>query len=137
MTKLTVRTLILLTIIGILSFNLFAQTRIRFPKGKSSTTVSGQLNGNADRSYALGARSDQYLSATISSRRDCVTFDNGETSISFNTDQGDNYLYLSNTCAARMNFTFTVSINNGGEDDKSFSTIFLSDRNFEGSFFFR
>lgn len=92
-----------------------AQTRIRFARGRTSTTVSGQIGGYGSRSLVLGARYGQLLSANVSSRNGCVKFSNGATSTSFVTQNGDNYLYLRNGCRSGSRFALTVSINYGSD----------------------
>lgn len=92
-----------------------AQTRIRFTRGRTSTTVSGSVVGNGSRSFVLGARYGQALSANVSSRGDCVNFSNGATSTSYITQNGSNYLYLRNRCGRAANFVLTVSINYGSD----------------------
>lgn len=105
----------LLLILLISSSDLFAQTRIRFARGRTSATASGSVGGKGSRSFVLGARYGQYLSANVSSRNGCVTFSNGATSTSYVTDSGNNYLYLSNGCSRQTSFTLTVSINYGSD----------------------
>lgn len=92
-----------------------AQTRINFARGRTSATVSGTVASRATRSYVLGARNGQYLSANVSSKNDCIKFDNGATSISFVTNSGNNYLYLENRCGRSTSFSLTVSINYGSD----------------------
>jgi hypothetical protein len=97
------------------SFDLLAQTRIRFTRGRTSTSVSGKIGGGGGRSYVLAARYGQYLSANVSSRNGCVTFGNGATSTSYITRSGNNYLYLNNGCRGLTSYTLTVSINYGSD----------------------
>ena len=111
MKKLNVKAVILMLILVVSSSDLFAQTRIRFARGRTSTSVSGSVGGNSSRTYVLGASYGQYLSANVSSRNGCVTFSNGATSTSYTTTRGNNYIYLSNGCGRATSFTLTVSIN--------------------------
>jgi hypothetical protein len=115
MKKLRIKALFLLLLLAAGNAELFAQTRIRFAKGRTSATVTGKLTGNGERRYILGARYGQYLSANVSSRNDCIVFGSGATSHSYITEDGDNYLYLVNTCGRLANFTLTVSINYGSD----------------------
>ncbi len=110
MKKMNVKAFILILILVVSSSDLFAQTRIRFARGRTSTSVSGTVGGYGERSFVLGARYGQYLSANVSSRNGCVKFRNGATSTSYTTDSGSNYLYLSNGCGRQTGFTLTVSI---------------------------
>jgi hypothetical protein len=97
------------------SFDAAAQTRIRFGKGRTSATVAGTAASYAGRTYVLGALYGQYLSANVSSRGDCLKLNNGATSTSYVTRDGNNYLYLSNRCARSVSFPLTVSINFGSD----------------------
>jgi hypothetical protein len=104
--------IVALTLILLVSgSDLLAQTRIRFARGTTSTTVSGTLLGGDTRTYVLAARYGQSLSANVSSRNGCVTFQNGETSASYTTISGNNHLYVGNGCGRTTRFTLTVSIN--------------------------
>lgn len=94
---------------------LFAQTRIRFARGRTSATVSGTISGSGSRTYVLGARYGQYLSANVSSRNDCIVFSSGATNTSYVTGAGNNYLYLRNRCSGQVGFSLTVSINYGSD----------------------
>lgn len=95
--------------------NLWAQTRINFARGRTSATVSGQISGYGERSFVLGARYGQVLSANVSSRNGCVKFSNGATSLSYITQAGNNYIYLINSCRNQTGFSITVSINFGSD----------------------
>ena len=115
MKNIRIKALFLLLLLASASVELFAQTRIRFAKGRTSATVNGKIAGKGERRYVLGARYGQYLSANVSSRSDCIVFGNGATSQSYITENGDNYLYLVNNCGRLANFTLTVSINYGSD----------------------
>ena len=115
MKKLSVRASILILILTVSSSDLFAQTRIRFARGRTSTSVSGTIGAGGQRSFVLGARYGQYLSANVSSRGDCITFNNGATSTSYTTRAGNNFIYLRNGCGRAVSFTLTVSINYGSD----------------------
>jgi hypothetical protein len=58
----------------------------------------------------LAAREGQTLSANVSSRNGCVVLGNQETSTSYVTDAGDNYIDLFNRCRTATSFTLTVSV---------------------------
>ncbi len=115
MNKLSLNILLLMAVLVVTSSSLSAQSRIRFAKGRTSATVSGQINGQLDRSFGLSARYGQYLSANVSSRNGCVQFSNGATSFSYITKAGNNSLYLINRCRNSTSFTLTVSINFGSD----------------------
>lgn len=95
--------------------DLSAQTRIRFSRGRTSTTVSGSLGGAYGKTYILGARRGQVFSGNISSRGDCIVFSAGATSMTYVTEPGDNLVRIRNNCRSAANFTMTVSINFGSD----------------------
>jgi hypothetical protein len=110
--KITTQILMLAMVLLLAHSDLFAQqrrTRIRFRAGSSSATVSGRIAAGASRSFVLGSSTGQRLRAVISSRNDCVVFDSGGTTNSFETHSGDNFLSIHNRCG-RVNFSLTVSI---------------------------
>jgi len=109
------KAIVLILVLIISNICVAAQTRIRFARGSTSASVSSSIGGYASRSYVLGARYGQLLSANISSRNGCVTFSNGASSISYVTESGNNYLYLKNGCRGTTGYTLTVSINYGSD----------------------
>ncbi|MFN2502024.1 MAG: hypothetical protein ABR530_08435 [Pyrinomonadaceae bacterium] len=98
-----------------LAVDVAAQSRIRFPIGRTSTSTSGTISPSGAKSFVLGARYGQFLSANVSSRDDCINFSNGATSTSYITRNGNNFLYLRNRCGRAVRFTLTVSINYGSD----------------------
>ncbi len=116
MKKITTQFLVASLFLLLTCSNLFAQTatRVRFGKGKTSTTVTGKISGNGGiRTFVLGAKSGQTLSATVSSRNGKVYFEGNPddvTSYSFTTDSGDNYISVENLGKSATNFTLTISI---------------------------
>jgi hypothetical protein len=110
MHKVLTRAIVVLMAVTILSIASFAQTRIRFARGRTSTSVSASIAGNSQRKYFLAARGGQTLSANVSSRNGCVLLGNQQTSTSYLTDSGDNYIDLFNRCGTATSFTLTVSI---------------------------
>jgi hypothetical protein len=99
-------------LIGITTADALAQTRIRFARGRTSASASSSIGSGSGRSYVLSARRGQNLSANVSSRNGCVKFkDEGSTSTSFTTVNGDNVIWLINNCSRPTTFVLTVSIN--------------------------
>src|ERR1700704_1813980 len=94
MHKLLTRGIVVLIAVTILGIASFAQTRIRFARGRTSASVSSSIGGNSQRKYFLAAREGQTLSANVSSRNGCVVLGNQQTSTSYVTDSGDNYIDL-------------------------------------------
>jgi hypothetical protein len=106
------KVIVLILMLVVSSSDVLSQgaTRIRFARGRTSATVSGNVAGNTFRQYALSAKRGQRLSANVSSRNGCVIFSQGSTSIGFTTDSGNNYIELNNTCGRTASYTMTVSI---------------------------
>lgn len=102
-------TIVLLLMIASVS-ELFAQTRIRFARGRTSTSVSGTIGNIGERDFVLRASAGQYLSANVSSSGGCIKFSTISTSQAYPTDSGDNWLKLMNMCRRPASFTMTVSI---------------------------
>lgn len=102
--------IIIILALTILSTNLYSQTRIRFAKGRTSTSLSSSVGAIGERSFVLGAKYGQNLSASVSSRNGCIVFGNATTSTNYVTDAGDNYFNLMNRCRSVSAFTLTVSI---------------------------
>ena len=111
MKRIGIKVIILILAFNVLSFEIFGQiSRIRFARGRTSTTVSSSVRGMGERSYVMAARSGQNLSANVSSRNNCIMFGNTTTSLNYETDRGDNYFNLMNRCRSASAFTLTVSI---------------------------
>ena len=112
--KLGVKMLVLMMVGVMLTTDIMAQTRIRFGRGKSSASVSGRMAAGGSRSYVLGARRGQTLTATLSCGNGKCDFAQGEyhdTSYSQYVDSnGDVYITLHNHGTRSTNFTMTVSI---------------------------
>lgn len=112
--KLTLKLMILL-MIGLMSVSdLLAQTRIRFARGRTSATVTANIPGNGERTYILGARNGQTLSATVSCGNGRCDFAEGEvddTQYSQYVDyNGDVYITIHNHGSRATRMTLTVSI---------------------------
>lgn len=110
MKKKIVIAIVLIFVIGTTMADALGQTRIRFARGRTSTTVRGTLGSIGERDFVLRALEGQYLSATVSSSGGCVKFSTIETAQAFRTDRGDNWLKLMNMCRRRASFTMTVSV---------------------------
>ena len=110
MRKPLTRATVALMVLTIVAIGSFAQTRIRFARGRTSASVSSSIGGNSQRKYYLEARAGQTLSSNVSSRNGCVVLGNQQTSTSYVTESGDNYIDLFNRCRTATSFTLTVSI---------------------------
>ena len=74
---LTIKSFVVLIMIGTMDSAVFSQTRIRFARGKTSATVSGNLSSYASRSYVLGASRGQTMTVRVSSTSGRVWVDIG------------------------------------------------------------
>lgn len=94
-----------------LSMLAFGDTRIRFARGRTSATVTGQVSNGGRVCYYAGAKRGQTLSATISSGSGKVTiFESGDTSYNYEIEtSGDQSICVDNLARA-TSFTLTVSI---------------------------
>ena len=118
--KITAQFLLATVLLLLTCSDLFAQnvsvtdTRVRFQKGRTSTTITGRIGGNgAIRNFILGAKSGQNLCATVSSRNGSVYFEgysDDKTSLCFTTSSGDNSVSIENLARSATSFTLTISI---------------------------
>ena len=112
--KLGIKILVLMMMGIILTTDSLAQTRIRFARGRSSASVSGNLAAGATRRFVLGAMRGQTLTATLSCGNGKCDFTQGEyhdTSYSQYIDSnGDVVIGIDNHGGRATNFTMTVSI---------------------------
>ena len=83
-------------------------TRIAFRRGSVSESVNGRIRANRD--FVLRTLSGQYLTARVTSARNCVVFRDGESSAEYVTQQGDSRLTLINNCPGTSAFRLNVSV---------------------------
>ncbi|MCW5962032.1 MAG: hypothetical protein KIS76_17855 [Pyrinomonadaceae bacterium] len=67
---LVIKMFAVLMMIGMLDTLAFSQTRIRFARGKSSTTINARLDSGYMHSYVLGARAGQTMTVSVNSEAD-------------------------------------------------------------------
>ncbi len=104
----------LFAIISIAAFSnvtAFANTRIRFAKGRTSATVTGRVATGGRVCYFAGASAGQRFTATVSSRSGKVRiFESGETSYAYEVEtRGDQSVCVDNLAGATT-YSLTVSI---------------------------
>ncbi len=89
----------------------FADIRVRFARGRTSSTMTGRLGGGGAVCYVAGARRGQTLNATISSRNGRANFrSTGDTSYTETFDvSGDQRFCIYNN-GRLTTYTLTVSI---------------------------
>lgn len=112
--KIGVKITVLAMVLLMTASDSLAQTRIRFRRGTSSTTVSGTLASGATRGYVLRAAEGQTLSATLSSGNGRVDFTQGnlhDTQYSQYVEaDGDVYISVDNHGNRATRYTLTISI---------------------------
>ena len=112
--KIGLKIMVLMMIGVMFTTDSLAQTRIRFARGRSSASVSGTMAAGGARTYVLGARSGQNLSATLSCGNGKCDFAEGElhdTQYSQTVESnGDVWITIHNHGSRATNFTMTVSI---------------------------
>ena len=108
-----IKTLAVLMIIGMTDSVAFSQTRIRFARGKSSTTVSGTVAGSSSRAYVLNAQDGQTLLVRADSRGSVYVEVDGvfddEGLYTFEST-GDHTIIVYNNDNSRSTFTMYVEI---------------------------
>lgn len=109
-----IKLLVLALVCVMASVDVLAQARIRFARGRTSATLSGSIAANGSRSYVLGARRGQNLSAVLSCGNGKCDFAQGELHdtqyAEYVERNGDVYITIHNHGARATNFTMTVSI---------------------------
>ena len=85
--------------------------RLKFAKGRTSTTVSGRISNGGRICYFANAKKGQNFNATLSSKSGKVQiFETGETSYSYVIEvAGDQSVCVDNLAGATT-YTMTVSI---------------------------
>lgn len=94
-----------------LSIAALADTRIRFARGRTSATVTGRVANGGRVCYFAGARAGQRFTATLSSRSGkAVILESGETSYSYDVEQGGDQSVCVDNLAGATTYSLTVSI---------------------------
>lgn len=90
----------------------FADSRIRFARGRTSATVTGRVAAGGRVCYFAGASAGQSFNATLSSSTGKVEiFESGETAYSYEVETaGDQSVCVDNLGRAAI-YKLTVSIN--------------------------
>lgn len=112
--KLLVQFVLLTTISLMLNVDLYAQTRIRFARGRSSTTVSGTIPAKSNRYFVVGAKSGQTAAVSVNNRSLDIFTDEAQKGVkgwtNFETHSGDNEFGIYNPTNQAIRYTMTVSI---------------------------
>jgi len=83
-------------------------TRINFRPGATSATAAGTVEEEA--TFVLRAKSGQTLSGRITSSGGCIKFEDGGATTTIETDDGDNYLTVVNSCGKPTSMVLSVTI---------------------------
>lgn len=113
--KISVYFVLLMTISLMTSMELFAQTRIRFARGRSSATVSGTIPAQSNRTFVVSAGWNGQIARVSVNAPKLKIFSReapkGESgSSSFETYSGDNEFGLSNPTNRPIRYKMTISI---------------------------
>lgn len=113
--RFVIKVFAVLMIIGMMDSMVFSQTRIRFARGKTSATVSGNLSSYGSRSYVLGARRGQTMTVRVSSTSGRVWVDIGGNDVGRGTTitlrSTDDYIItVHNELGRATKFSLFVSI---------------------------
>ncbi len=113
--KLSVYFVLLMTISLMTSVKLYAQTRIRFAKGRNSTTISGTIPAQSNRTFVVRAGwNGQIVRVSVNAPKLKIFSSEapkGESgSSSFETYSGDNEFGLDNPTNRPIRYTMTISI---------------------------
>jgi hypothetical protein len=90
-------------VVGMMDSSAFSQTRIRFARGRTSTTVAGNLSSGAERSYILRASAGQTMTVRVTSRT-------GDVSV----DLGGNDVGTGDTVELRSTDEYIITVHNNG-----------------------
>ena len=101
--SIVIKSFAVLMIIGMTNSDLFAQTRIRFARGRTSTTVTGNLSAGSERSYILRASEGQTMTVRVTSK-------NGDVSV----DLGGNDVGTGDTVELRSTDEYIITVHNNG-----------------------
>lgn len=89
-----------------------AQTRVYFKKGSSTGTIVSTIKGNGSRRFVLGAKEGQSINARITSTKNRVIIneEEGATNITFDAQDGDNWVEIYNRSKYRTRFRIVFTI---------------------------
>jgi hypothetical protein len=109
-----IKGLAVLMIIGMMDSAAFSQTRLRFARGRTSTTVSGNIASGSSRSYILGASRGQTMTVSVKSRSGNVSVDIGGNDVGTGTTielrSTDDYIITVHNDGGATSYSLYVSI---------------------------
>lgn len=98
-----IKTFAVLLLIGMTDSVAFSQTRIRFARGRSSTTLAGSLSAGGSRNYVLRASAGQTMTVRVTSR-------SGDVSV----ELGGNDVGTGDTVELRSTDEYIITVRNDG-----------------------
>lgn len=102
---------VLIAIIAFSNIAAFADTRIRFAKGRTSATVTGRVANSGRVCYFAGAKVGQQFTANVSSRSgNVVIFESGEPSYAYQVETRGDQSFCVDNLAGATTYSLTVSI---------------------------
>ncbi len=109
--------LVVVLVLTAIQSSVLAQTRIRFTKGRTSSTVSGRIAKDSSKCFVLGTKEGQFLDAVLRSPSNKIQFpfafgagpEKGGKSYSKTTGDGDEKVCIENYGNAAT-FSLTISI---------------------------
>src|SRR5215213_3261422 len=114
-----IKLLAIALILTSLTTDTMAQTRIRFARGRSSTTISGILASGASRKYAMRVADGQAITISVNSGNGSIQIDAddvhghidyGDEYLEYTSDDnGDQWITLVNQGDGRTRYSMTVS----------------------------
>lgn len=99
----------------------FAQTRVRFARGRSAATLSGTLSTDSTREYVISVRQGQTMTVQVTSGNNKLDLeitgrnghlewgDNGFAQVDIN-ESGDHYITLKNSGRRATKYSLTVTV---------------------------
>ncbi|HEX8368274.1 MAG TPA: hypothetical protein VF604_07005 [Pyrinomonadaceae bacterium] len=109
-----VKALAVLVIIGMMDAAAFSQTRLRFARGRTSTTVAGKIGSGSSRSYILGASRGQTMTVSLRSGNRNVHLDIGGNDVGTGTTiqlrSTDDYIITVHNEGGATGYSLYVSI---------------------------
>ena len=109
-----IKSFAVLMIVGTMNSSVFSQTRIRFGRGRTSSTVSGSVSAGGSRSYVLGASRGQTMTVRVTSNTGDVHVDIGGNDVGSGTTirlrSTDDYIITVHNEGRAARYSLYVSI---------------------------
>lgn len=107
-------------ILATLTTDTMAQTRIRFARGRSATTLTGNLSPDSTRAYVISVRRNQTMTINVTSGNNNIQIDvddadghveygDGYSQI-YTNNNGDHWITLKNEGSRATRYSMTVTV---------------------------